>query len=80
MRGRQRRSTAIALLKAGVDFATVSQWLDHADLNTAMRYARTDLDLKRQAISQVFPDALAPPRAGRLLLDGSDLIGWLRRL
>jgi hypothetical protein len=28
-----------------------------------MRYARADLDLKRQALSQVFPDALAPPRA-----------------
>ena len=26
------------------------------------------------------PDALAPPRAGRLLLDGSDIVGWLRRL
>jgi site-specific recombinase XerD len=75
-----RHSTAIALLKAGVDFATISQWLGHAGLNTTMRYARADLDLKRQAISQVFPDALAPPRAGRLLLDGSDMVGWLRRL
>ena len=75
-----RHSTAIALLKAGVDFATISQWLGHAGLNTTMRYARADLDLKRQAISQVFPDALAPPRAGRLLLDGSDVVGWLRRL
>jgi len=54
-----RHSTAIALLKAGVDFATISQWLGHAGLNTTMRYARADLDLKRQAISQVFPDALA---------------------
>lgn len=75
-----RHSTAIALLKAGVDFATISQWLGHAGLNTTMRYARADLDLKRQAISQVFPDALSPPRAGRLLLDGSDMVGWLRKL
>jgi site-specific recombinase XerD len=75
-----RHSTAIALLKAGVDFATISQWLGHAGLNTTMRYARADLDLKRQAISQVFPEALAPPRAGRLLLEGSDVVGWLRRL
>jgi site-specific recombinase XerD len=75
-----RHSTAIALLKAGVDFATISQWLGHAGLNTTMRYARADLDLKRQAISQVFPDALAPPRGGRLLLDGSDMVGWLRRM
>ena len=75
-----RHSTAIALLKAGVDFATISQWLGHAGLNTTMRYARADLDLKRQALSQVFPDALSPPRAGRLILDGADMVGWLRRL
>jgi len=75
-----RHSTAVALLKAGVDFATISQWLGHAGLNTTMRYARADLDLKRKALSQVFPDALAPPRGGRLLIDGSDMVSWLRRL
>lgn len=75
-----RHSTAVALLKAGVDFATISQWLGHASLNTTMRYARADLDLKRQALAQVFPDALAPPRGGRLMIDGRDLTGWLRRL
>lgn len=75
-----RHSTAVALLKAGVDFATISQWLGHASLNTTMRYARADLDLKRQALSQVFPDALAPPRGGHLLLDSRDLVGWLRRM
>jgi integrase/recombinase XerD len=75
-----RHSTAIALLKAGVDFATISQWLGHAGLNTTMRYARADIDLKRQAIAQVFPDALAPPRGGRFQPDGSDLVGWLRRM
>lgn len=75
-----RHSTAVALLKAGVDFATISQWLGHAGLNTTMRYARADIDLKRQALSQVFPDALAPPRGGRLMLDGRDLVGWLRRM
>ena len=86
MRGKQlhphslRHSTAVALLKAGIDFATISQWLGHAGLNTTMRYARADLDLKRQAIAQVFPDAIAPPAGGRLLIDGSDLAGWLRRL
>lgn len=75
-----RHTTAIHLLKAGVDFATISQWLGHASLNTTMRYARADIDLKRQALSQVFPDALAPPKGGRLLINGSDVIDWLRRL
>jgi integrase/recombinase XerD len=75
-----RHSTAISLLKAGVDFATISQWLGHASLNTTMRYARSDIDLKRAALSQVFPEALAPPRAGRLRVDGAQLTSWLRRL
>jgi hypothetical protein len=75
-----RHSTAVALLKSGVDFATISQWLGHAGLNTTMRYARADLDLKRRALAQVFPDAVTPPPGGRLLLDRADLVGWLRRL
>jgi site-specific recombinase XerD len=75
-----RHSTAIALLKAGVDFATISQWLGHAGLNTTMRYARADLDMKRQALAQAFPGAVAPPPGSRLLLVGTDLLGWMRKL
>lgn len=75
-----RHSTAVCLLKSGVDFATISQWLGHASLNTTMRYAKVDIDLKRQALLQVFPDVLAPPCAGRLRIKGDELIGWLRGL
>jgi len=75
-----RHTTAIHLLKAGVDFATIGQWLGHASLNTTMRYARADLDLKRAALSQAFPGALAPPSAGQVRIDSADLVGWLRRL
>jgi site-specific recombinase XerD len=75
-----RHTTALSLLKSGVDFATISQWLGHSALNVTMRYARADLDLKRAALSQVFPDAIAPPRAGRLRIDGAELTNWLRRL
>jgi len=28
----------------------------------------------------VFPDALTPPSSGRFQPDGSDLVGWLRRI
>ena len=37
-------------------------------------------NLKRRALAQVFPDAVTPPPGGRLLLDGTDLVGWLRKL
>jgi integrase/recombinase XerD len=75
-----RHTTALSLLKSGVDFATISQWLGHSTLNVTMRYARSDIDLKRAALSQVFPDAIAPPKAGRLRVDGAELTNWLRRL
>jgi len=45
-----------------------------------MRYARADMDLKRQALSQVFPETLAAPTAGRVRLDGSEISSWLRHL
>lgn len=75
-----RHTTAIHLLKAGVDFATISQWLGHASLNTTMRYARADIDLKRQALAQVFPEVLAPPKGGAFAFHGDGIIGWLHRL
>jgi integrase/recombinase XerD len=45
-----------------------------------MRYARADLDLKRQALAQVFPDVLGAPKAGTMALHGTELTRWLRRL
>jgi site-specific recombinase XerC len=75
-----RHTTAVHLLKAGVDFATIRQWLGHASLNTTMVYARADLDLKRQALAQVFPEAPRPPRGGRLGLANVGVVDWLRRL
>ncbi len=75
-----RHTTAIHLLKAGVDFATISQWLGHASLNTTMRYARADLDLKRQALAQVFPEVLAPPKGGAFIFHDDNVTAWLRRL
>jgi integrase/recombinase XerD len=75
-----RHTTAVYLLKAGVDFATISQWLGHASLVTTMRYARADMDMKRQALAQVFPETLGAPTVGRVRLDGSEFSRWLRRL
>jgi hypothetical protein len=38
------------------------------------------MDLKRQALSQVFPEILGAPKGGRLRLDGTEIITWLKHL
>ena len=50
-----RHSTAVALLKSGVDLSTISQWLGHSCPSTTNRYASIDLDMKRDAIARVKP-------------------------
>ena len=50
-----RHSTAVALLKAGVDLSTISQWLGHASPNTTNKYATIDLEMKRAALAKVKP-------------------------
>ena len=50
-----RHSTAIALLKSGNDLSTISHYLGHASPTTTNRYAKVDLEMKRQAIARVKP-------------------------
>jgi len=50
-----RHSTAVALLKSGVDLSTISNYLGHASLTTTNRYAKVDLEMKRKAIARVKP-------------------------
>ena len=53
-----RHSTAVHLLRAGVDIVTISQWLGHASVTTTHRYATVDLDMKREALAKARPTAL----------------------
>ena len=74
-----RHSTAVHLLKAGVDLTTISHWLGHASVNTTNRYVTVDLEMKRKAIAKAMPagdpaDALAPWRADASILE------WLEAL
>jgi len=39
-----RHSTAVHLLKSGIDIVTISHWLGHTSINTTNRYANIDLD------------------------------------
>ncbi len=47
-----RHSTAVHLLKSGVDLVTIAHWLGHASVNTTNRYVTVDLELKRKALAR----------------------------
>jgi integrase/recombinase XerD len=72
-----RHSMAVALLKSGVDLSTISHLLGHASPTTTNRYAKVDLEMKRQAIAKVKPvprESRKPWSKDRTILD------WLESL
>jgi integrase/recombinase XerD len=72
-----RHSTAIALLKSGVDLSSISHLLGHESPTTTNRYAKVDLEMKRQAIAKVKPvprNPRTPWSKDRTILD------WLESL
>jgi integrase/recombinase XerD len=71
-----RHSTAVALLKAGVDLSTISQWLGHASPNTTNKYATIDLDMKRDALAKVKPIRGQRPGSWR----NRSILDWLESL
>ena len=73
-----RHSTAVFLLKSGVDLPSISHWMGHASVTTTGRYAKVDLEMKRKALARAatIGDTIAPPkwRPSRSVLD------WLASL
>lgn len=45
-----RHTTAVHLLRAGVDINTIRAWLGHVSLETTNRYAEIDLEMKARAL------------------------------
>lgn len=74
-----RHSCAIYLLKSGVDLPSISHLLGHASVNTTDRYAKADLEMKRQAIARAGPPATALSMPAMWRKDAS-LIDWLESL
>jgi site-specific recombinase XerD len=74
-----RHSTAVHLLKSGVDLVSISQWLGHASPTTTSRYATLDLDMKRAAIAQAHPPGDEGPRAATWKTDAT-ILDWLESL
>jgi site-specific recombinase XerD len=46
-----RHTTAVHLLRAGVDINTIRAWLGHVSLNTTNIYAEVDLEMKAKALA-----------------------------
>jgi integrase/recombinase XerD len=72
-----RHSTAVALLKSGVDLSTISHLLGHASPTTTNRYAKVDLEMKRQAIAKVKP---VPRRSRTPWSKDRTILDWLESL
>ena len=45
-----RHTTAVHLLRSGVDINTIRAWLGHVSLETTNRYAEVDLEMKAKAL------------------------------
>jgi integrase/recombinase XerD len=50
-----RHSTALHLLQASVDIATIALWLGHESIETTHLYLETDLSLKEKALAKLDP-------------------------
>jgi integrase/recombinase XerD len=74
-----RHSTAVHLLKAGVDLVTISHWLGHASVETTNRYASVDLEAKREAIRRIEPADRRPRRKAAWRTNPS-ILQWLEAL
>ncbi len=74
-----RHSTAVHLLKSGVDLVSIVNWLGHTSINTTNKYATIDLDMKREAIAKA-----TPPHAESVSHSSwrknPDILAWLESL
>ena len=72
-----RHTTAMHLLRSGVDINTIRAWLGHVSLSTTNIYAEADLEMKANALAKVEIEGTAPKAPWRE--DGS-LMAFLRDL
>jgi site-specific recombinase XerD len=73
-----RHSTAVFLLRSGVDISTIAHWLGHTSINTTNKYLALDLDAKRKALEKAKPLPSKCRSTG--WRDNPKLIAWLESL
>jgi site-specific recombinase XerD len=74
-----RHSTALYLLRSGVDLSSIAHWLGHADLNTTNKYLVLDLEAKQEALAKAKPLIKRSRKSGSWRRD-PNLIAWLEAL
>lgn len=74
-----RHSTALHLLRSGVDLSTIANWLGHTSVNTTNKYIPIDLEAKREALAKAKPLLKGNHHSGKWRQD-PDLIAWLQAL
>ena len=74
-----RHSTAVHLLRSGVDLSTIANWLGHVSVNTTNKYLTLDLEAKRAALAKAKPILARHHRNGGWRTD-RNLIKWLDSL
>jgi integrase/recombinase XerD len=73
-----RHTTAVHLLRAGVDINTIRAWLGHVSLDTTNIYAEVDLEMKAKALASV--DISGLPVASHRATALPSLMAFLKQL
>jgi integrase/recombinase XerD len=74
-----RHTTAVHLLRSGVDLSTIAHWMGHASLNTTNKYLALDLAAKRDALAKAKPLMKGGGKTSAWRRD-HNLIAWLENL
>jgi integrase/recombinase XerD len=56
-----RHTTAMALLRAGVDISVIALWLGHESTEATQVYLHADMTIKERALARLAPPAPSPP-------------------
>jgi len=72
-----RHTTAVHLLRSGVDINTIRAWLGHVSLDTTHIYAEVDMEMKAKALARVDISGLRGPPQQRSL---PSLMAFLKAL
>jgi integrase/recombinase XerD len=71
-----RHSTAMHMLKNGVDFISIALWLGHESTNTTHQYVEADLEMKKKTLDKL----KAPKGKTRCYKPTDDTLEFLRSL